>query len=121
MFIENIDTTLCKIYSGHCAPNFIRIGRVVKMCKMCKNILAYFLPGHGVVMCIVCTLPVSVDAARRLHSACVDSGQPTTTVAPPGECLELRGRPCRQSDVDVGHSVCRIDGERRRCPVNVLC
>jgi len=72
-------------------------------------------------MCILCSSPVSVDAARCLHTGCTDSGQPTTTVAPSSECLELPGRRGRQPDVAVGHSVRRVDGERRQCPVSVLC
>ena len=83
--------------------------------------MCHCLLTHSVVLCTVCSLPVSVDADRRLHPRCADSGQPTTTVAPSGECLELRGRGGRQPDVAVGHSVCRVDGERRQCPVNVLC
>ena len=70
---------------------------------------------------VLYTLSVSADAPGCLRSGCVDSGLPTTTVALPGECLELRGRLGRRPDVAVCRSVRRVDGARCQCTITVLC
>jgi len=63
---------------------------------------------------------VSVGPPGCLHSRCVGSVRPTTTLALPGERLELRGRLGRQPDVAVGRSVRRAGGARCQYPVSIL-
>jgi len=73
----------------------------------------------------ICTFSVrrSVSAftGRRLRSGGVGCRLSTTAVALPGECLELRGRAGRRSDVAVDHPVRCVDGARHRRSVDCIC
>ena len=55
---------------------------------------------------------VSADARRCVHSRRVGYRVASTALAPAGECLELRGRRGRRSDVAVRSPVHRRRGSR---------